>query len=231
MKTTAQLFLVCVSLLSCSIGHCAETQDTSDLLFALASSDSKIRADAAGSLKRLVTANPSARTNDHGKDYWQQRIDAVKPGMKHSAVIELLPPLDKTVSADQLLWSGAGSGDSHNAMWRLDHYWTVSISYRNPDTVISPPTLKRNAMRIWVKPPKDYSGTWVTWYVNGCKSHEIEYRHGKYHGALVNFYDNEKICFGQHYTDGVCSGIDSGWYSDGRKSYQGTYLDGKQHGI
>lgn len=227
----ATLFLMCVSLLGCDARHGVEAKGSSDLLSALSDPSSESRADAAAALQRLLIANPSARTNDHGQDYWTRRVDSVRPGMMHSKVIELLPPHDRSLSADELLWSGPGTGDSHSAMWRLDHYWTVTIHYRNPDRVIDRPTLKRNAMHIWVKPPEDYTGTWVTWYVNGCKSHEIEYKHGKYDGAFVTFYDNEQISVQQHYSDGVCSGIDSGWYSDGSKSYQGAYVNGKQQDV
>ncbi len=123
-----------------------------------------------------------------------------------------------------------GSGDSHVSTWRLDQYWTVTIQYRNPDTVIERPKLHNGAMRIWVKPPVDFTGFWVTWYVNGRKSHEIEYKNGKYHGKFIAFYDNGRKCVQQHYRNGVCSGADSGWYPDGSKAYHGNHADGKQTG-
>lgn len=230
-KTVVALSVMFLFLLGCNAKHAVETKDASEFVAALSDASSQIRADAAASLRRLLTADPSARTNDHGEDYWKQRVASVRPGMKHSEVVELLPAYDQTLSAERLLGSGMGTGNSHFATWRLDHYWIVTILYRNPDRVIKRPKLENRAMRIWVKPPEDFTGTWVTWYVNGCKSHEIEYKDGKYHGTFIAFYDNEQRCYQQHYSNGVCSGVDSGWYRDGSKSYQGTYANGKQEGV
>lgn len=223
-------FVMLLSLLGCNAKHAVETEDASGFVAALSSPSNETRAGAAASLRRLLTADPNSRTNDHGEKYWKQRVASVIPGMKHSAVMKLLPAYDQALSAEQLLWSGPGSGDSHIATWRLDHYWTVTIQYRNPDTVIEHPKLQNEAMRVWVIPPEDFNGTWVTWYVNGRKSHSIEYKNGKYHGAFIAFYDNGNKCYQQHYRNGVCSGSDSGWYPDGSKMYHGNYTDGKQTG-
>ena len=143
---------------------------------------------------------------------------------KHSEVLELLPVYEQMIS-------GEGSGDSHVLRWRLDHYWIVTVQYRNPDTVIERPKLESEAMHTWVKPPENFTGKWVTWYVNGHKSHEIEYKDGKYHGTFIAFYDNGQMRCRQYYNNGICSGTDTGWYPDGSVMYQGTYTNNKQTGI
>lgn len=224
------VFLTLLALCSCRSPSVVQAEDPAALVALFRHPDNETRATAAAAMRGLIVTNPSLRTNDQGEKYWKKRVESVTPGMKHSDVMRLLPPYDRTLSADRLLWSGPGSGDSHIATWRLDHYWSVTIQYRNPDSVIERPKLQNKAMRIWVEPPGDLTGTWVTWYVNGLKSHRIEYKNGKYHGAFIAFYDDEQKCYEQHYSNGVCSGSDSGWYPDGNKMYHGNYTNGKQTG-
>jgi len=207
-----------------------EYKDPLELVALLSNPNEETRAVAAAAMRQIIAADLGAKTVDHGEEYWKKRVESVTTGMKHSEVLRLLPAYDTTLSAEQLLWSGVGSGQTHIAMWRLDHYWTVTILYRNPDTVIKCPKLQNEAMRFWVEPPVNFTGTWVTWHVNGQKSHEIEYNNGKYHGLFGAFYDNGQKCYQQHFKDGVCSGSDSGWYPDGSKMYHGNYTDGKQTG-
>jgi hypothetical protein len=231
MKETIIAFLISsIIVCGCNVLHAVKTQDSSELVALLSNPHQETRDAAAATLRELIATDPRSRTNDHGYEYWQKRAESVKPGMKHSDVMRLLPAYDHTLSVEQLIYSGAGTGQSHTAIWRLDHYWTVTIYYRNPDTVITRPRIRNKAMRIWVKPPANFTGTWVTWYVNGQKSHEIEYKNGKYHGTFITFYDNGQKCVQQHYRNGICSGSDSGWYSDGMKMYHGNYEDDKQTG-
>lgn len=227
---TCILFLILFAPCLCDDELTVESKDPLELVALLSDPNGETRATAAAAMRQLIAADPGVKTNDHGEEYWKKRVESVKAGMKHSDVLSLLPPYDTTLSAERLLWSGVGSGDSHIATWRLDHYWTVTIQYRNPDTVIERPKLQNSAMRFWVEPPADFTGTWVTWHVNGQKSHEIEYKNGKYHGSFSAFYDNGRKRYQQHYRDGVCSGSASGWYPDGSKKYQGNYTDGKQTG-
>ena len=197
---------------------------------ALSDASNEVRAAAAASLRQLLAANPSAKTNDHGQEHWERQAAKVKPGMKHAEVVTLLPPYDKTLSQERLLWSGAGTGDSHIGVWRLDHYWFVTVQYRNPDTVIEQPSLHNIAMHIWVKPPDTFTGAWVTWHVNGQKWREVEYKEGKYRGCLTVYHDNGQKSYEQHYVNGVCSGAHTGWNRSGRKSYEGQYAEGKREG-
>lgn len=227
---TLALCLVVGNLTGCGAQNKVETRAPSDLVKLLADANNEVRADAAASLRRLLAADPSARTNDHGEDYWQERAGRLKVGMKHSEVVKALPAYDKALSSDDIRLSGVGSGSSHFAMWRLDHYWTVLVHYRNPDTVIVLPELRRRAKHIWVRPPDAFTGRWLTWYVNGRKSHEIAYRNGKYHGPLIVFHDNGRKSHQQHYEKDVCTGSNSGWYSDGAKMYEGRHANGKQEG-
>src|SRR5205823_3871905 len=151
------------------------------------------------------------RDKDSGEARWAEKVKQVKPGMTEAEVLKLLPCFLE--SPDH---SSTGSGDSHVDMYRLDRHWTVTIQYRNPDKVIEQPKLNRRELLIHVKPPANYSGTWVNWYVNGQKGWEAQYENGKYNGTLTAYYDNGVKSYEQHYTNHTANGADTGWYSDGK---------------
>jgi hypothetical protein len=218
--------LLVATLLVVAAPSIAEADDkiVADFVAKLANVDGDLRAGAAAELRRLLAGDFNARTNNHGRLYWQERIDQVKPGMKHEEVLRILPPVDKQIS-------GQGSGRWHNRQWRLDDYWVVLVNYNNPDTVHEArASLDRRAREVWVDPPAGFAGTWTTWHVNGQKAHEAEYKDGKRNGMLTQYYDNGRKAYEQHYVAGTCSGPDRGWYADGSKSYEGQYVDGKQDG-
>jgi hypothetical protein len=109
-RSTPTSAIVCVQLL---LGFSnivfAGTDEPLALVAALSNTHSAKRAEAAEGLRRILTIDPSVRTNDHGQDYWQKRIAAVKPGMKHSEVVTLLPHCDDANCGDATIYSG----DSH----------------------------------------------------------------------------------------------------------------------
>jgi hypothetical protein len=194
------------------------------LIEKLTNTDSDVRATAAADLRKLLASDAGARTNNHGRLYWEERLRQVKPGMKHDDVQRILPPADNSVME-------AFSGRSGNRIWRLDDYWTVLVYYNWPDTVHEwAPTLRRRAREIWVDPPAEFTGTWTTYHINGQKAREAEYENGKTNGAVMSYHDNGRKAVEQHYVNGTCSGTDRGWYADGATSYEGNYVDGKQDG-
>lgn len=205
------------------INQTGESRHSLRLVALLSNPDGETRAAAAAELRQLIAANPDAKTNDHGEEYWKRFFKSVTAGTKYSDFKKLLPDSAHALMDNHSGWSGT-------ATWRLDHYWIVSISYRDPDEVCVRPKLRSQAMSVWVEPPSNFTGTWVTWYVNGQKSHEIEYKNGKPHGSSIAYYDNGQKCYQHHFRDGAESGPALGWHSDGSKAYTGTYTDGKRTG-
>jgi antitoxin component YwqK of YwqJK toxin-antitoxin module len=202
----------------------AQDETVTALITKLSDVDSEIRANAAAELRKLLTSDAGARTNNHGRLYWVDRLNQVKPGMTHDEAKRLLPPTHDNIME---AWSG-GTG---NRTWRLDDYWTVTVHYYYPDSVHEMrPSLHRRARAVAAQVPASFTGTWTTYHVNGQRSHEVNYKSGKYHGTLTAFHDNGRKLFEQHYVDGTCSGTDCGWYFDGAPSYEGDYVDGKQDG-
>jgi hypothetical protein len=196
---------------------------------ALSDTNSEKRAAAAQALRRIVARYPSGTiylsTKDGGEAAWQEKVNRVEPGMAKTEVLKLLPPFVKGSEN-----SGISEGDSHVVIYRLDYHWMVRIAYRNADKVIAPPELLKGALQVYVAPPKGFTGTWVTWHVNGQKAHEFQYKDGHYDGAVTSFHDNGRKSTVQHYANRNAHGPGAGWKADGTLSYTIQYRDGKQNG-
>ncbi len=222
-KFTLILSMVLFPLFGFKDGLTGESKDPQELVALLSNPDGETRAAAAAELRQLIAANPDSKTNDHGEEYWKKRVDSVKVGMKHAEVLKILPPVDQNIPVK-------GEGQEHVMTWRPDDYWTVTVFYLNPDAVKERPRLHREALRVWVQPPADFTGTWVTWHVNGQKSYESEYRNGFLNGLSLIFYDNGSKLHQQYYIESIPSDTAFFWYPDGRKKSQGDYTNRKRTG-
>ncbi len=196
---------------------------------ALRDSNSETRAAAADALRRIVAKYPSGTvylsSRDGGEAAWQAKVNQVNPGMTKADVLKILPSFAEAPESMEI-----GSGDSHIVSYRLDYHWMVTVYHRNPDKVIERPTLTRRALQVDVTPPKDFTGTWTTWHVNGQKGVETQYKNGKYDGVLTSYHDNGTKNYEQHYANNDAHGADTGWYPNGKLSYTGQYRKGKKDG-
>lgn len=181
------------------------------------------RIAAATALRELLARRKDARPNDHGEAYWRARVSKIKIGDRRKVVYRLLPPDPPLEPGQEHAGSVLGSGRSHTEMYRLDDYWEISISYHNPDVVALPPTLHSRPRQIWVKPPKQFTGEWNSWFVNGRKATCNHYVKGKYHGVLTWYRGDGRMIFEQQYKEGVITGNETGWHANGKKSYAGQY--------
>jgi hypothetical protein len=160
--------LIATMLLS-TISSTVLAQDITvkELISELSDTEGNVRADAAAELRKLLASDKGARTNNHGRLYWQNRVDQVKPGTTDDEVKRLLPSTDTHIMES---WSG-GTG---NRLWRLDDYWTVVVHYYYPDRMHEMrPSLHGRARIVEAKRPTNLTGTWITYYVNGQKAHEL----------------------------------------------------------
>ena len=156
---------------------------------------SDIRADAAAGLRRILAADPAAAPNYHPKAYWEAKLGALKAGvpLKDALRILLLDMTDeqRRKALEMQIWSG----QSGVSTYRLDDYWIVTLQLGDigREKLLAPPKLTRSARRVWVEPPRGYTGTWVTWRVNGQKACEIEYAEGRYDGTFTSFHDDVRF--------------------------------------
>jgi hypothetical protein len=196
---------------------------------ALSDAKSEMRKAAAADLRRIVAKYPSGTiyltSKDGGEAIWREKVDLVTPGMSKTEVLKLLPRFPEAADGIEV-----SSGDSHIVVYRLDYHWTVKISYRNTGKVISRPVLHMRALKVEVTPPKDFTGTWITWHVNGQKGWETQYTNGKYDGVLTMYHDNGVKSVEQHYVNHEAHGADTGWYPNGKLCYTAQYRNGKQDG-
>lgn len=196
---------------------------------ALSDTNSVKRASAAEVLRRIVARYQSGTvylaSKDGGEAAWRAKCDRVEPGMAKAEVLKLLPAFEGSPDGLEI-----ASGDSHVVCYRLDYHWIVRISYRNTDKVIERPVLMKSALRVHPVPPKDFTGTWTTWHVNGQKGYEIQYKDGQYDGVFATFHDNGSKSTVQHYANQNAHGPGAGWNPDGTVSYTIQYRNGKQDG-
>jgi hypothetical protein len=203
----------------------------------LGDSDSDKRAAAAEALRQIVARYPSGtvylRTQDGGEAEWRKKIGTVRRGMSKTDVLKILPAFP---AATEFL--SIGVSNSHVDCYRLDDHWIVLVTYHNglrPDDestakLMTVPELKKSARDVRLAPPKDFSGTWTTWHVNGQKARAAEYQNGKLDGTDISYHDNGAKSEEQHYADGVQEGTYNGWYSDGKPHFTTQHRGGKQDG-
>lgn len=183
----------------------------------LSSPSQGVRDAAAKILRSTYTAPP--RTN------WEAVLNTITNGMTKTNLLELLSPYHVTAE-----W-GNGTGGSHSQNYRLDDAWILTCWFRNKGDVLLERTLSPSLRYVWVAPPTNFAGIWITYFVNGQKSHGIHYDNGKYHGEFIAYSPDGSKCYVQHYDHHVGEGADTGYFASGRTNYHGVYKGGKQVGI
>lgn len=84
--------------------------------------------------------------------------------------------------------------------------------------------------QAYVDPPSDYSGTWLTYWINGEVSYERNFQNGQLDGVTTGFYPDGRKSIVISYRYGVPDGDDIGFYPSGGVQYQGQYKAGKEVG-
>jgi hypothetical protein len=203
------------------------------LVKALESSSNDIRSGAAEALLAIIKADVGNAPNFHERAFWVKRIEQTKIGMLTDEAVRILLPDATAEQRKEALIMGDWSGQSGFSTVRLDDYWTATLQLTDAghEKLSAPPTLKQMVRSIWVQPPAMFTGQWATFFVNGQKANEIQYREGKYDGTFTAFHDDGTKSYEQHYRAQVCDGADTGWYNDGTKMYEGMYKADKQDGL
>jgi hypothetical protein len=159
------------------------------------------------------------------RETWNPLLAAIKPGDTKDAVLARLTPEQAKVI------SGIGNGGSHMETYRLDDRWLLRCWFRNDADVLLEASLVERMRDVWIAPPDGFSSTWITYFVNGRKAREVEYREGKYHGQFIAYHGSGGKSYVQHYRGHVAHGEDTGYFPSGKVSYRGRYDAGKQVGV
>ena len=71
-------------------------------------------------------------------------------------------------------------------------------------------------------------GLWTGWYENGQKRQQINYKDGKSEGLYIEWDKNGQKKFEANYKDGKLNGTWTEWNKDGTEEYRITYKDGER---
>ena len=166
---------------------------------------------------------PPARTN------WDGLMAGLKPGMKESAVARLLASAGATNEPD---------GDIPGELiktYRLDDLWLVRCWFTNSapaksEAGLSESRLMEQMNRIRVEPPMDFTGDWITYWVNGQTNLDTHYLNGKVDGLNTSYYPSGSVSDVASCRGGVLEGEATAYYSSGEIQCKGQYRDGAQVG-
>lgn len=183
-----------------------------------ASASQEVRDAAARELRVSFVPPPRSK--------WEPVVAAIKAGDRKEYVMGLLEPFKVTTEF------GVGSGQSFSESYRLDDMWLLTCSFRRTGKTaeVFRVGLTQQLRHIWVAPAATFSGTWTVYFVNGQRSHEINYADGRYFGTFTAFRpDGSKACV-QHYGVSGIDGEDTGYFPSGRVSYRGFHKNGSPVG-
>lgn len=189
-----------------------------DPLNGLFSPFQEVRDRAAAELRGTYAPVPLSR--------WDALYENVKIGQtKEQMLTGLLPVVPERLG-------GFGQGQSFSESFRLDGDWVLWCLFRDDDETIIEKNILSHMRDVWVDPPKDFTGKWITYYVNGSKSHEIDYQAGHYQGDFQTFRPDGSKIFVQHYVkSGVIDGDDTGYHPSGKVMYTAHYKRGVPVGV
>jgi len=171
---------------------------------------------AAAELRSTFRSTPMSK--------WSPTIDKIKKGQSKKEIRELLSPFHMTEEG------GHGSGQSHSESYRLDNEWVLICWFQNAGDILIDRKLTQSLKNIWTPPPKNYTGVWVVYFVNGQKCHQINYQDGHYFGEFISYNPDGSKSYVQHYIANGADGEDTGYYPSGKIAYRAQYKDGKPVG-
>ena len=96
-----------------------------------------------------------------------------KPGMTKEKTLALLAPYHPKSEG-----AGAGGG-GETILYRIDDGWLLEAAFSTRgDGKVLAARLLESIRDVWIEPPKDFTGTWITYLANGEKSREMKYDKG-----------------------------------------------------
>lgn len=84
--------------------------------------------------------------------------------------------------------------------------------------------------QAYVDPPSDYTGAWLTYWINGQVSYERNFLNGQLNGVTTGFYPDGRKSIVISYRNGVPDGDDVGFFPSGVVQYEGHYKAGQEVG-
>ena len=182
----------------------------------LASPNQEVRDKTAAVQRATFKSTPESK--------WTPIVDKITKGQSKIEILKLLQPFNVTKGM------GAGSGQSHSESFRLDDEWLLTCFFYNEGDILIDRVLTPSIRQVGIKPPEDFTGQWVLYFINGIKSHEISMKNGHYFGEFIAYHANGAKAYVQHYTEKGVDGADTGYHPSGKVAYNGQHKEGKQVG-
>lgn len=180
----------------------------------LSSPSQEVRDAAAAELRKTYQPIPRSK--------WSQIVEEIKVGETKSDMLKRLLPVKP--SEMQL----KGNGKSHCEIFALDNEWTLQCWVNDDALTIYSKTLVRSSkFHVWVPPPEEFTGKWITYYINGQKGREIAYQDGVNCGDYTAFHPNGNKQWVKHYIPGgVIDGDEIRYYPSGKTMFTARYSKG-----
>lgn len=182
---------------------------------ALASQSPAEREKAAEILRAAYAKDPLS-FGDHGEAYWTARLKDV-PGKAHL-------DFGKVHGGE-----GGGGGFSDNV--ELDDFWWTTVWGNQKDHVYTgydPP--RRMVRSVEAKPPAGFTGTWITYYIDGAR-HVVDDLVDGRSSRVREYHDNGQLEVDRTYVDGKLDGTFVWKYADGKTHHEESYVKGVQVGV
>jgi antitoxin component YwqK of YwqJK toxin-antitoxin module len=114
-------------------------------------------------------------------------------------------------------------------LYRLDDLWVLRCDYGRSSELFASELIEQ-VRYVWVAPAADFTGVWINYYVNGQRSHEIQYRNGQSLGTSTTFHSNGSKAVVQHRAAEGADGEEIGYFRSGAVAYRGPYSRNQQVG-
>ena len=179
----------------------------------LASPSQEVR-DAAAKVLR-------AKAKPTWKIKWFFFTSHIKKGEAEKDILELLHSCKFNTEPE----AGMG-GLGEYREYRLDDYWLLGCVFNNNDykrLFLEEWKLKSRWRDVFIKPPTNFSGVWITYYANGQKSTESNYKGGSRSGEFIGFDPNGSKRSVWHYDNGVAQGLYTQYFPSGQIQVQCQY--------
>jgi hypothetical protein len=137
----------------------------------LSSPDQAVRDKAAEAIRKTYKPIPEST--------WSTFVSGFKKGQQKSEIEETLRTFVFKLSKEDV------GGDEDNGLgiepqgYRLDDQWVLKCTYYQDGRLFK--TSLHPSLRRFVepRPPENFTGTWITYQVNGQKSNQTNYKDGK----------------------------------------------------
>ena len=184
----------------------------------LASPFQEKRDEAAKILRATYVPAPRSK--------WDSLMSNLKLGSAKTNVLQVLGTYTNNIAG------GGGSGATEMERYGLDDLWLLECSFTGDDShrVLTNVRLVQGLRAVSVEPPRGFTGTWITYYVNGQKSGEGHFKNGLPDGECIGFHPDGSRMLVNHSRGGALDGEEVGFYESGAIEHKGLYQTNSQIG-